>query len=379
MPLLILGASARAAAQSAVRAGLAPITIDLFADRDLAAIATTHRIDPGSYPNGLEEIVARIPGDDPWIYTGALENAPDLIDRVAALRPLWGISGASLRAVRDPLAVAEALASRGLPAPRSRVSDDGLPRDGSWLVKPLASAGGRGIRPLLGENFRSGRSVYFQSRIEGTSLAALFVGSDGGSTLLGVTRQLLGREGEPFAYLGSLGPWPLPRPVRESIAAIGQALVEAFRLRGVFGVDLILDAQGRPLPVEVNPRYTASTEVLELASGRPLLLEHRRAFDSGVSGPTRSRIRPPAFVGKAVVYADRRCILPAIDAHRLRPDAARSFAVPPICDLPAEGTVFEPGDPVLTVLSRGTTLESCSRRLHCRLARWRTRLSDADG
>jgi hypothetical protein len=44
--VLILGASARAAAYSARRADLQPACIDLFADRDLAAVCPSRRIAP---------------------------------------------------------------------------------------------------------------------------------------------------------------------------------------------------------------------------------------------------------------------------------------------------------------------------------------------
>ena len=290
MTLLILGASARAAAQSARRAGLSTLACDLFADRDLVAAGSALRIDPEGYPARFEELAAAAsPG--PWIYTGALENHPELLERIACTRPLWGIHGASLRNVRDPIALADAIGQAGLLAPAVREDPTDLPRDGSWLVKPRRSAGGRSIRPLLETSIPPGRPSIYQERIAGSSLAALFVGKPGGAALLGITRQLVGRKGEPFAYVGSLGPWPIPESTRSEIHAIGATLVKSFQLRGLFGVDLMVRADGRPVPVEVNPRYTASVEVLELASGRSLIAEHQSAFvaDPAPGGP----IAPP--------------------------------------------------------------------------------------
>ena len=51
--LLILGASVRAAAFSALRAGLRPWCVDLFADLDLRANCPALVIDASRYPNGL--------------------------------------------------------------------------------------------------------------------------------------------------------------------------------------------------------------------------------------------------------------------------------------------------------------------------------------
>src|SRR3954469_6116964 len=101
MDVLIVGASVRAAAHSALRAGLRPGGIDLFADCDLAAIGPAVRVPPEAYPEGLEDRAAAQPSG-PWMYTGGLENDPELVDRIARKRPLWGVRGDALRAVRDP-------------------------------------------------------------------------------------------------------------------------------------------------------------------------------------------------------------------------------------------------------------------------------------
>ena len=73
-PLIIVGASARAFAQSARRAGLAVHAADLFADSDLCAVAASvARVPAERYPDGLLDLVAPFPAG-PWCYTGALEN-----------------------------------------------------------------------------------------------------------------------------------------------------------------------------------------------------------------------------------------------------------------------------------------------------------------
>ena len=97
--VLILGASARAAIHSARRAGLTPHAADLFADRDATAYATVRKCDLADYPDGLERLADTFP-PMPWLYTGGLENHPELVDRVAAKRPLWGNCSAVLRGVR---------------------------------------------------------------------------------------------------------------------------------------------------------------------------------------------------------------------------------------------------------------------------------------
>src|SRR5262249_50265646 len=143
--LLIFGASARAAAFSAIRAGLRPWCADLFADADLASRCPTIRVPPRSYPLGFGEIVARdLPG--PWMYTGGLENWRTLVHCMARTRPLWGNSFLSLLRSRTPGTAARLLATAGVPCPAVRMQGDELPRRGRWLVKPVSGAGGTGIR-----------------------------------------------------------------------------------------------------------------------------------------------------------------------------------------------------------------------------------------
>ncbi|WP_435015757.1 ATP-grasp domain-containing protein [Tundrisphaera sp. TA3] len=368
MALLILGASARAAAFSALRIGLRPDCADLFSDLDLARACPATRVDFSDYPSGLAAFAATRP-PSPCLYTGALENRPDLVDEIAARHRLLGNAGPALRAVRDPLAVAALLRADGLAAPDACRDPEGLPRDGSWLAKPLASAGGHGIRPWTGGIERPGR--YYQRRIQGLPLSAIYVAEGGRCRLAGITRQFVGGTGDGprVAYRGSLGPWPVASEVSAEVERIGAVLASAFPLAGIFGVDLILSG-GRAWAIEVNPRYTASVEVLEWASGLSVLARHLRAcgFDFA------ARPHPPSpgrFVAKAILRADRRSRW----MGHVAPDDLDPDAFPEIGDIPHPGTTFEPGEPVLTAFAAGETPADCRRRLSARLRHHRGRLS----
>ncbi len=91
-----------------------------------------------------------------------------------------------------------------------------------------------------------------------------------------MTRQLPGMPGSPFAYRGNIGPSLVPAPLMSRLRQLGNVLISAFRLVGLFGVDYI-QHDDEPWLVEINPRYTASAEVFELATHRTLLTEHLRA------------------------------------------------------------------------------------------------------
>src|SRR6185312_12418144 len=111
--LLILGASARTAAFSALRLGLRPACADLFADSDLASACPSTRIDPTDYPEGLATFAGGF-APTRWLYTGAIENRPELVDRISVRHQLLGNGGATLRAARDPFVAAEVVRQAGL-------------------------------------------------------------------------------------------------------------------------------------------------------------------------------------------------------------------------------------------------------------------------
>src|SRR5207253_82960 len=108
-------------------------------------IATATRIRP--YPEGLLDWLRTI--EPPaWMYTGALENHPELVDQMAWIAPLAGNPGDVLARVRSPWELATALQTAGLLFPETRQSSEGLPRDESWLAKTYHRASGSGVRAL---------------------------------------------------------------------------------------------------------------------------------------------------------------------------------------------------------------------------------------
>lgn len=347
--VLILGASVRAAAFSAVRAGFSPWCVDLFADADLQACCPARRL-PGRYPRGFLEVIDE-GGEGPWLYTGGLENHPRLVDELAKRRRLWGNAGAVLRRGRDPKMLAEAAREAGLPAPRQ----EHYKGSSKWLVKPRFSAGGAGIQEWEGEPLS--RRQYLQEYVEGPSASAVFVGREGGAVLLGMTTQLVGEpflHAPRFRYCGSMGPVKVGRELEKKIERLGNVLVGRAGLRGLFGVDGIL-REGEFWPIEVNPRYTASVEVLEKATGLQALQWHAAAF-GGAKEPGEVAWKGEEVEGKAILYARAALVIPELGN------------IADIADLPHPGEQMLPGQPILTVFARGRDEGSCLAELRTRAA-----------
>ena len=193
----------------------------------------------------------------------------------------------------------------GLLFPEIRRSAEGLPRDGSWLAKTYAGASGSGVRTWDEEQGarseeRGSDLVCYQRRIDGMPCAAVFRRRGRRSE---VARRHAATHRRAVARFARLS----VRRFDWSVARIGSnaqarssdwaAVSEQFELIGLFGVDFILDGD-TVWTLEVNPRYTASVEIVERFTGKSAIAEHAAACGAAL-GPTTAR-HPTSFSGHAV-------------------------------------------------------------------------------
>ncbi|MGH7172839.1 MAG: ATP-grasp domain-containing protein [Gemmataceae bacterium] len=374
MNLLLVGASVRAAAFSVLRAGLRPWCVDLFADVDLQQRCSVTRMTE-RYPEGFQRFLdSDRPG--PWMYTGGLENHPRFVRRMARRRPLWGNAEIALSRCRHPEYVSALLGSAGMPTPKLDPALEQFSGPRRWLLKPRRGASGVGIRfGTPGESTRKRRDAYLQEFIEGESLGLLFLGGERKAHLLGVTRQLIGLpwlHAAPFRYCGSIGPLPPSTIQRPSLEELGHLLASECFLAGLFGVDGVL-REGTFWPVEINPRYTASVEVLEYATATAMLGWHAHVF-------THCRLPPPAAIvadrtiGKAILFARDDLHFPADGPWMTELRSPKPVSeLPAFADIPAAGEHIEAGKPILTFFAAADSAAACEdalRQIAADLDRW---------
>ncbi len=364
--LTILGASARAAAQSAVRAGLAVVAGDLFADDDLIACSQATQI--ARWPHDLAHVCSG-PQLGSWMYTGGLENWPELVEQMAVQRPLLGTGAAALRRVRDPVLLHQQAIQAGFLSPAVSCSPHGIPTNGSWLKKPRRSGGGLGIRRWRGaddaatEDPRTATS-YFQQHVRGQAFSASYVATEGSAILLIIAKQLIDEGREQFLYAGSIGAIDVSEVVYERLSSVGEFLAKEFELQGLFGVDFVLAGEQVWL-LEVNPRYTASMELIEHATGMSMVGVHYHACGSGVLPDRRVWPDFAKYVplwGKRICYAPRQLTVSAelrewIDHKNAAADR------PQFVDLPRVGSVIEAAAPLLTLFATGGDEREVERAL----------------
>lgn len=342
MRLAIVGASVRAAACSALDAGYDVAAADLFADSDLAARCPVTRMPPE--PEAFVRWLAEQDVDG-WMYTGSWENYPDQVDAMAALRPLMGNSGQVLRQSRSIERLTRACGAADVAFPETRTTP---PDERGWLAKSTTSAGGLGI-----DDWQPGTAAdpqrYYQRKIEGRPISAAYVAAGGGAVLLGVTEQLINRpwtRSQPYHYAGSIG--PITGTFVPQLIHAGQVLARELGLVGLLGVDFVVDTGGTAWLVDVNPRYTASMEIVERFATQSIAAAHTEACLEG-------RLRKPwhptgGYCGKAYVFAKRT-------VRFRRPPGVQ------LADLPAEGTTIARGKPICTVLAEAGQLSEVEAQL----------------
>jgi predicted ATP-grasp superfamily ATP-dependent carboligase len=356
--LLIIGASARSAAWSAWRAGYAPAAIDCFADRDLMARASCRRVT--AYPRGLGS-AARQFSEMPWMYVGALENQPQIIDQIARHRELLGNGGEVVRRARDPWRFATAVQKAGFKTPETTLS----PPAGKelWLQKRFHSAAGLGVARWNAAPSAS-QGVYYQQFIDGTLWSSLHLGANRDAMLLSVQRQWAGAAelgAREFLYCGSFTTPPDHYPIpRDQLDALGRVLADAFGLVGLFGVDWIF-AEGTIWPLEVNPRYTASCEVVEWSTNWPLIDWHVRACRTHTL-PQLPNASQAEICGKGILYSlERGTATAALSQFVDQLNIGRSWPV--VADIPATGEPLLPGHPIVTLFARGVSLDDVQAQI----------------
>ena len=84
---------------------------------------------------------------------------------------------------------------------------------------------------------------------------------------------------------------------------MADAVTREFGLVGLNGIDFIA-RDGVPWPIEVNPRYSASMELLERARGHVAVRAACRT-PAPAGFPRLRRARARRVLGKAIVFARR--------------------------------------------------------------------------
>jgi predicted ATP-grasp superfamily ATP-dependent carboligase len=368
--LLIAGVSTRAAAESAAKAGFAVTAIDAFGDLDqhpaVRSLSLPHQAGAPFTAQAAAE-AGRAIDADAAAYLSPFENHRRAVEALSYGRALWGNPPDVLRRVRDPFLLSGLLRRRGFATPITRVD---VPREFAdskeWLLKPFNSGGGYGVRPWTPDTNVS-PGVYAQERISGVPASIVFVAAGGRAVALGISRQLIGEAAfgaSGYRYCGnvlaSAHDEVLTEPVVQSMVALAACVTEQFGLVGLNGIDCIV-REHVPYPIEVNPRWCSSMELVERQYGVSVFGVHAAACADGVlpAFDLRSARRDRPVVAKAIIFAL---------ADGALGDTWAWLGDETVSDVPKPGERLTAGQPVCTIFATGADDAGCRAALDERAA-----------
>jgi predicted ATP-grasp superfamily ATP-dependent carboligase len=159
-----------------------------------------------------------------------------------------------------------------------------------------------------------------------------------------------------YRYCGNILTASGPAHEREKAIVSAAALVASvvaqdFDVVGVNGVDFI-ERDGSLCPIEVNPRWCASLELVERVYGVSIFGAHADACTTGnlPSFDVSTSRRNPLVAGKAIVFARQEVLMGDTRAWLEDPD---------IRDIPRPGERIARGHPICTVLSEAPDTSAC--------------------
>lgn len=397
--VLIAGISTRAAAESAARAGFDVTAIDAFGDLDahpsVRSLSSARDFGAPFTPQAVAR-AARALRADAVAYLANFENHPDAVRDLAAGRALWGNPPDVLEQVRNPLVLTNAFRRRSIAAPSVIVNtasdsvhralpyvgrvprrvaihrpvdppanDPNAPSD--WLLKPLASGGGHRVRrwrPERGQQPEAPAGWYLQQWIEGVPGSIVFVAAGGRAMPVGLSRQLIGEAAfgaSGYRYCGNIlaasgdPQFGSDERLVRAASALATVVSEEFGLVGVNGVDFIA-RDGVLHPVEVNPRWCGSMDLVERVYGLSLFGAHVAACRDSIlpAFDLLQARRGVRAVGKAIVFARGDVVMG--DTRAWLADAT-------IRDVPHPGEWIAAHHPICTVLAEGPDAATCYQAL----------------
>jgi predicted ATP-grasp superfamily ATP-dependent carboligase len=235
-------------------------------------------------------------------------------------------------------------------------------------LKPLRSGGGHGVR-LWREGTEIPSGCYVQEFIEGTPGSVVFVAARNRAVPLGVFRQLIGEDAfgsSGYRYCGNIlthaDDPQFDAALVDAACALAGSVAGAFGVVGVNGIDFVA-RNSIPFPVEVNPRWCASVELIERAYGLSAFRLHAAACDANALPDfdlVQAQRAAQGAVGKAVVFA--RHDVTAVDTRAwLEERDTGGHAT--VRDIPRSGARIGAGLPICTVFAAERNVDECHAQL----------------
>jgi hypothetical protein len=341
--VLIAGFATRHVAQSAWKAGYAVYAVDHFCDQDLTWY-TQDRLkfeELDELPDRITEMARRHPVDFFIPTSGAETFGPPV--------PLAGTDPGTAARLLDKLEVQRFFEGEGIPVPPLAAEDD-FP----YIAKPRRGAGGWRNAIVRSQDDldrwvreSEGAEPLLQKQVGGLPASVSCLADGRRAVALAVNEQLLrGGDASPFGFTGSVT--PLDHPLAGRMRALAERAAGESGCVGSAGVDFVLGENA--VAIEVNPRFQATVDTVEAATGLSLFSLHMDACRGVLpDGPPEAG----RCAARRILFADRDFVV--------REDLS-GFA-PRVTDIPWPGSSFEEGQAIVSALGTGRNREEATQDL----------------
>ncbi|MHC1625816.1 MAG: ATP-grasp domain-containing protein [Methanoculleaceae archaeon] len=359
LKVLVAGFATRHVCRSAYRAGHRVYAVDHFCDRDLDWYTeASMRFEEVDELPDLIQAMAERHGCDLMVATSGAECLEVPLRRA-------GTPPERVSRFMDKELVQKFFEDLRIPVPPRA-----LPGEYPAMIKPRSGAGGwrnalvRNDAELRGWIGRWEETPYIlQKFLPGRPVSVSCIAGGGRAKAICVNEQFVrGTDDAPFGYSGSLTP-ARSGPVVSRLIEWAERAAGASGCTGSVGIDFICDGE-EAVAIEINPRFQATLDTVELATGVNLFSLHLGACNGRipdmVPGARRVAIRKIIFAGRDLTVRT--------DLSGLHPYVA---------DIPRVGSEIEEGHAVVSVLACGTdrvsafrSLEKTINRVHRCIREW---------
>jgi len=352
-PWLIIAQSGRALAVSAAGAGLSTYVIDRFGDMDTRAVADQFSLldrDNKEFNiNQLECILKDYSSIEfAGVVTGSgLEAHPSVLEFISRIWPLYGNDAETVNVCKNPVRFFALLDKLYIPHPE--IMGGSHIHEGEWLLKQSGGAGGYHIsRYVQGGELPGG--YYLQEKLEGRSLSVVFLADGRNCQVVGINEIWpVAPEKHDYRYLGAVTLPEFDARLNSELEAITHTLAQALKLKGLCGMDVIIDKHNQCHVLEINPRPTATFELYEHAGS--LFNAHILACQ-GKLQPLPER--DTTYFAHKVIYAVEDFIMPEFNWPTW------------VTDRPAAGSAISEQSPVCMIQVQAEEIQNVHQLLDTR-------------
>lgn len=263
--LLIVAQSGRMLAQSAAREGYLVRVADCYGDLDTLQVADRYlKLPVANKANQhlwLQAIVC-LSDDQPCslIFGTGIERLYPLLSELPNHILYAGSSYTSIEQLSSPTKWIALLDRLALPYPSTRFTK-AQPFTGNWLAKTAAAWGGSHITDA--DSIKKHTDVYFQQKIDGISASVLFLVSGNAFHILLINQQFIVNPAlNNFTLQAISNSLLLDDKQQQTINNALQKLSRHLDLAGLMSLDFMINSSGEIFLLEINPRPTASCQLL---------------------------------------------------------------------------------------------------------------------